>query len=181
MQRRRIPGWRDACACAWLLAVPIVAGCNRPPAAVESESAGPAGPVEIVAWLEDDPGGPAGLPADADMIATARADTNQAWLWVSVELDENECVRLPGPGALRLRLEWPDGTVRDVDDEGMRVPLDAGGNTFLNSASGPITIRASLAHGSSTCVPLLVRLPALARGRPAARGVAAVPERWLRH
>lgn len=169
-------------AILWLLALPLAAGCTRPPTCIDEVAAVPdAGPVEIVAWLDDDHGGPAKLPATAHMIATARADSTRSWLWVRVELAENQSVRLLGPGALRFRVELADGTVREVLDEGVRVPLDAGANTFLNSAAGPITIRAGHAHGSATCVPLLVRLPQLGAALPAVRGVVAVPERWQRH
>lgn len=166
----------------WLLALPLAVGCVRPPVAADpTQAASMVGPVEIVAWLDDDLGGPARLPVAAHMIASARDDTTRSWLWVQVELHENQDVRLLGPGALRFRLALADGTIREVLDEGVRVPLDAGANTFLNSASGPITIRASHAHGSATCIPLLVRLPLQDEPRPAARGVAAVPERWQRH
>lgn len=170
---------------AWLLALPLAVGCTRPPVAADPTTAAAAattaGPVEIVAWLDDDPDGPARLPVAAHMIASARDDTTRSWLWVQVELHENQDVRLLGPGALKFRLELADGTIREVLDEGVRVPLDAGANTFLNSATGPITIRAGHAHGSATCVPLLVRLPLQDGPLPETRGVAAVPERWQRH
>ncbi|MDO9693235.1 MAG: hypothetical protein Q7W56_00735 [Candidatus Latescibacteria bacterium] len=182
---RRIPNWCDLRTIVCLLAMPLAIGCTRPPVAVDPASsaatAATAAPVEIVAWLDDDPSGPAMLPVAAHMIASARDDTTRSWLWVQVELHENQDVRLLGPGALRFCLELPDGTIREVLDEGVRVPLDAGANTFLNSASGPITIRPSHAHGSATCVPLLVRLPLQEGPPPTTRSVAAVPERWQRH
>lgn len=182
---RRHPACCDPRPFVWLLALPLAAGCARAPVAADSvtaaATAATAGPVEIVAWLDDDPSGPARLPVAAHMIASARDDTTRSWLWVQVELHENQDVRLLGPGALKFHLALPDGTIREVLDEGVRVPLDAGANTFLNSASGPITIRAGHAHGSATCVPLLVRLPLQDGPLPAARGVAAVSGRWLRH
>ncbi|MBA4377314.1 MAG: hypothetical protein C0395_01420 [Gemmatimonas sp.] len=182
---RRHPARYDPRSFAWLLALPLAAGCARAPVAADSmtaaATAATAGPVEIVAWLEDDPGGPAMLPVAAHMIASARDDTTRSWLWVQVELHDDQDVRLLGPGALQFRLELPDGSIHEVLDEGVRVPLDAGANTFLNSASGPITIRAGHAHGSATCVPLLVRLPRQDGPSPAARGVVAVSGRWLRH
>ncbi|MDO9170933.1 MAG: hypothetical protein Q7W29_03785 [bacterium] len=183
---RRHPVRYDPRSFAWLLAsllaLPLAVGCARAPVAADpTTAAAPAGPVEIVAWLDDDPGGPAMLPVAAHMIASARDDTTRSWLWVQVELHENQDVRLLGPGALKFRLELADGTTREVLDEGVRVPLDAGANTFLNSATGPITIRASHAHGSATCVPLLVRLPLQDGPLPRMSGVASVPERWQRH
>ncbi|MBU1073494.1 hypothetical protein KKG45_09635, partial [bacterium] len=69
--------------------------------------------------------------------------------------------------------------VREVRDAGLFVALSLDANTFLNSTSGPITIRSGHATAGSGCVRLLARLPAVDTRRTVVDHVSPVPGRWI--
>jgi hypothetical protein len=111
------------------------------------------------------------------MLRSALADTAHAWLWLDLELDGRRRVRVAGPGALDVVCEV-DGRAVVLRDAGLRVALQAAGNTYLNSSAGPITIRAAHADPRRGCVRLLARLPAVDTAAAVVQTARPVPGRW---
>ena len=114
------------------------------------------------------------------MLAAALEDTEGSWLWMHLDLDERTVVRVAGPGALEVTLRQGDRTW-SVRDLGLHVPLHRDGNAYLNSETGPVTIRS---HHGLACdddgVRFLARLPKVDAATVEAVAVTAVAGRWTR-
>ncbi|MBC8422807.1 hypothetical protein H8E07_01670 [bacterium] len=162
-----------------LTALVLLAGCAgtppppEPDAAAERSAALAAAP-RSGGWLD---GSDAGLAARCHMLRTALDDTTHSWLWIELDLAPKVSVRVSGPGSLDFVLETGD-LISRVPDAGLFVALDHDANAFLNSTSGPITIRAG--HGSAVAgrVRILARLPRVDTSRTVVHDVRPVPSLW---
>ena len=168
-----------------MLMVLACPGCARRPASSVPASGGAAcgtaadaGPRLVIdGWLR---------PAVADskirpdcrMIRAALADSAHSWILTTLLLDDGASVRVDGPGALAVRLKSGDGeAVRR--DTGLYVPIHSDASAFLNSSSGPISIRHYHDRGlDGEGVRILVGIPRLDAGRTEVRGIEPVPGRW---
>ncbi len=167
-----------------LILVTLLAGCASPPPEADIRSVPDSSSIikaispVVTDWL--DPTDPE-VRKKADtchMLRTALTDTTHSWLWLELDLSDSRYVRVLGQGALVFGLLTDDGP-REVTDTGLFVALTQNANTFLNSTSGPITIRAVHATAPGGPVRLLARLPAVDTTRTVVHHVKPVPERWI--
>jgi hypothetical protein len=165
------------------IAVALLAGCAGTSPSGECEEAVDRRPPAVAAapsvagWLDPNDPALAEKAARCHMLRTALADTTHAWLWLEVDLPPGRSVRVSGPGSLAFDLV--DGAaVAEVRDAGLFVALDVAANAFLNSSTGPITIRPGHGAAGKGCVRLLARLPAVDTSRTVVRAVRPVPKLW---
>jgi len=161
----------------------LLAGCAGGPlpdpaalSAVQRASDVPLIP-EVTGWLDVSDESVQARSETCHMLKTALADSSHAWLWLEIDLPEGRYVRVQGHGALTFTLVDGDGT-SEVRDAGLFVALGKDANAFLNSSSGPITIRQAHATSSSGRVKLLARLPAVDTSRTVVHDVRPVPKLW---
>lgn len=161
----------------------LLAGCAGAPPSSERDA--PSGLSDAIAaprfagWLDPTDVELAEKAAHCHMLRTALDDSTHAWIWLELDLSPGASVRVSGPGSLSFGLATGDRIAR-VPDAGLFVALDHDANAFLNSTSGPITIRARHASGAKGCVRLLARLPAVDVSRTVVHDVRPVPKLWTR-
>ena len=160
-----------------------LAGCASAPGPDEGAVAAvpeatPATPPSALGWLDPEDPAVIARAEHCHMLQLALADTGHSWLWLDLDMSDLNSVRVTGPGALSLALRV-EGVILEVPDTGLYVALDADANAFLNSARGPITIRAGKVAAVAGHVRLLARLPAMDTARTAVHHVDPVPDRWI--
>ncbi len=161
----------------------LLVGCaSEPPSAHDVSTAATRArdvPVILTAtgWLDTSDTKVQAKAETCHMLRTALADSTHSWLWLEIDLPEHRHIRVLGRGALALTLIDGDGT-NEVRDAGLFVALSHDANTFLNSTSGPITIRSGHAIAGSGRVRFLARLPAVDTSRTVVDHVTPVPQLW---
>jgi hypothetical protein len=162
----------------------LLVGCASEPPSMQDDSTAVARVLDVpviptaTGWLDASDAKVQAKAETCHMLRIALADSSHSWLWLEIDLPERRHVRVLGQGSLTFGLIAPDGP-REVRDAGLFVALTQNANTFLNSSSGPITIRAAHAATVGGRVRLLARLPVVDTASTVVHHVKPVPERWI--